>query len=288
MRVLSVIVIYERDLDEVKSWSFLRQELKLAGDASCDGDRRFLLDRVLIYDNSSIARAQPSEHLPGCIYVHDPSNGGTAAAYDRGLRMARGVGIDWMLLLDQDTSMPTGFLEAAGAALANSSRQPGALVPWVFHNASVVSPARVTEAGTIAPLKYGTPLPIVRGLTAISSGSLFHVPTLASLMPMPNGLWLDYVDHWIFSQLRTRSVLVAVFDASLQHELSVRNIESMNLRRLTSILNGEAYFQGMLGTRARLVYPFRLAARIIRYTRTRPDLAMHMLAWIFNRIRQRV
>lgn len=287
-RLLAVIVVYERDLHEVQAWPFLRQRLRAVGGGSSIEDRGFLLDHVLIYDNSSRVRAQPTEHLPGCIYVHDSSNGGTAAAYDRACAVAREAGIDWLLLLDQDTSLPGGFLDAASAALAGTPFQPHALVPWVFHGASVVSPARVTDVGTIAPLQYEAPPPIAHDLTAISSGSLLYVPTLVAHMPMPDGLWLDYVDHWIFSQLRTRGLPVVVFDASLQHDLSIFNVESLNLRRLTSILNGEAFFVAMLGTKAKFVYPFRLAARVLRYARMRPELAMHTLAWIVHRMKRRM
>ena len=284
-RLLTVIVVYERDLDGVEAWPFLRHRLRVAVGGAVTEKHGFLLDRVLIYDNSLMARAQFSEQLPGCIYVHDSTNGGTAAAYDCACTIARAAGIDWLLLLDQDTSLPCDFLEVASAALTASLAQPRALVPWVFHGASVVSPARVTDSGTVVPLRYEAPPPIADDLTAISSGSLLHVPTLAAHMPLPTGLWLDYVDHWIFWQLRTRGLPVAVFDVSLQHDLSVCNIESLNLRRLTSILNGEASFLAVLGTKARFVYPFRLAARVLRYATIRPQLAMHTLAWIFHRMK---
>jgi hypothetical protein len=285
--VLAVIVVFERDLKEVLAWSFLRQRL-VATAAYSDTTEScgFFLGHVLIYDNSPQARAAPTEHLPGCIYIHDAGNGGTAAAYARACTFAREAGIDWLLLLDQDTLLPFGFLEAASAALMNSPHQPYALVPWVFHGARVVSPARVTTIGTIAPLQYEAPPPIARDLTAIASGSLLYVPKLVSLLPLPNGLWLDYVDHWIFAQLRIRRLLVLVFDASLQQDLSIFSLESLNLSRLSSILSGEAAFSATLGIKARLVYPFRLAARVMRYAWIRPGLAMHTLTWVLHRIRR--
>jgi hypothetical protein len=286
-RLLAVIVVFERNFDEILAWSFLHQRLvALASYSGATESCGFFLDHVLIYDNSPQARTAPTE-TPGCVYIHDAGNGGTAAAYARACTFAREAGIDWLLLLDQDTLLPFGFLEAASAALMNSPHQPYALVPWVFHGTCVVSPARVTSIGTIAPLQYEAPPPVARDLTAIASGSLLYVPKLASLMPLPNGLWLDYVDHWIFAQLRIRRLLVVVFDASLQHNLSVFSLESLNLSRLNSILSGEAAFLATLGIKARLVYPFRIAARVMRYSWIRPELAMHTLAWIVHRIRRR-
>jgi len=289
IRFLAVIVVYERNLDEVHAWPFLHHELITAADggSAAEGDG-FLLDKVLIYDNSPKVRGKPTENLPGCIYVHDASNGGTAAAYSLACVKASEAGIDWLLILDQDTLLPCGFLEAASVALARSPSRPCAFVPWVFHGSSIVSPARITGVGTILPLQYEVPIPKAYQLTAISSGSLFHAPTFSTLMPIPGDLWLDFVDHWIFWQLRIRSLPVVVFDASLQHSLSVSTIESLNLRRLTSILNGEAFFLAMLGTKARFVYPFRLAARVLRYALIRPELAKHTIAWIVHRMKDRM
>jgi hypothetical protein len=286
-RLMIAIVIFERDLGAVQAWPFLRHSLIDAGGGTA-GARGFFLEQVLIYDNSRQARARPTEDLPGCIYVHDAGNGGTAAAYNHACAIACEAGIDWLLLLDQDTSLPGGFFEAASAALAAGPLRPCALVPWVFHGAGVVSPARLTNAGTIMPLQYEAPPPVAQNLTAISSGSLFYVPILAAHMPLPDGLWLDYVDHWIFLQLRTSGMPVVVFDASLQHDLSVCTVESLNPSRLTSILNGEASFLAMLGTKARLVYPFRLAARVFRYALVRPKLAMHTIAWFLHRMKRRI
>jgi hypothetical protein len=284
-RLLAVMVVHERSLDQIVAWSFLRQ--RLAEDASrgsVDKASGFVLEHLLIYDNSPLPCAQPAAPLPGCTYVSDPRNGGTAAAYDRACAMASLAGVDWLLLLDQDTALPDGFLEAASAAMASHPRPPYALVPWVFHGPIVLSPARVTDAGTVAPLSYRAPVPAGK-LTAISSGCLLHAPTLAAVLPLPKGLWLDYVDHWIFLQMHSRGLPVRVFDAALQHDLSVYAVDSLSTRRLTSILNGEASFQALLGTKARLVYPLRLAARVLRYARTRPELALHTLHWMFQRMK---
>lgn len=285
-RLLTTIVVFERELDEVQAWPFLRQYLLAA--AGRDGiarGRGFLLDHVLIYDNSSHPCAQPSEHLPGCIYVHNAGNGGTAAAYEHACTIAREIGIDWLLLLDQDTLLPGGFLEAAGVALLASSPRPCALVPWVFHGDSVVSPARITDAGTIVPLQYESSPPRVHELTAIASGSIFHVPALTAHMPLPRGLWLDYVDHWIFFQMRTSALPVVVFHSLVQHDLSVRTLESLNLNRLISILNGEAIFMTLLGGWARFVYPFRLVGRLFHYALIRPTLAISTIRWIIHRLK---
>ena len=43
-------------------------------------------------------------------YVHDPSNGGLAPAYNFALEHAESEGREWLLLFDQDTSLTVDFL----------------------------------------------------------------------------------------------------------------------------------------------------------------------------------
>lgn len=282
-RILAVIVVFERGLEDVKAWPFLRSSLDTQLAQHVTSSCGLNIQQVLIYDNSALERARPEEPLPGCVYVHDPSNGGTTAAYSRACEVALDAGVDWLLLLDQDTALPLGFLAAADIALTQTPLHPAALVPWVFHGSRIASPARLTSTGRVVPLKYEEAHD-VQDLTAISSGSLLSVPALVEHLPMPSGLWLDYVDHWIFAQFKYRGLPVVIFDSSIEHNLSIFALESMNARRLASILDGELLFIWTLGIGARLVYPLRLTVRLLRYMFIRPVLAFHLLAWFFRRL----
>jgi GT2 family glycosyltransferase len=286
-RLLTVIVVYERELTDVKSFDYLYSQLNsYLSTRDINKNEIFLLEQIIIYDNSKKACYKYSENLEGCSYFHNADNGGTAAAYTYACNLASKVGIDWLLLLDQDTALPDRFFEKASESIAKSSINPTALVPWVFHGKDVVSPARVTDFGTIIPLHYNSAKTSGSFQTAISSGSILYVPTLSTILPMPSAFWLDYVDHWIFLQLQLRGLPILLFDASLKHNLSVSNIESLSHNRLTSILNGEYAFIAMLGVKAKILYPFRLIARIFNYIFPRPDLAIHTIAWIAHRLRR--
>jgi hypothetical protein len=136
--------------------------------------------------------------------------------------------------------------------------------------------------GTISPLRD------IRGrgadrLTATSSGTILNVAMLNEVLPLPRGLWLDYVDHWIFARLHYRGRAVLILDQTLQHDLSVADLSSLTRQRLFSILNGEACFNSALGGKARIAYPLRLAARIIRYAFVKPRLAIASAAWVGRR-----
>jgi hypothetical protein len=274
--VMAVLVVYERGLAEVAAWTMLRSWLQTTGP---DGSRSGA--RVLIYDNSAAERARPLQELPGCLYVHDPNNGGTAAAYACATRVASEIGVEWLLLLDHDTSVPEHFLEEAATTVFSGSASAAAWVPWVrLGNGAIISPVKVTWMGGFRPLHPGVLPSSGMHLSAIASGSLLRVASMRELLPWPKGLWLDYVDHWIFAQLHRRGLQTLILNQVLQQELSITAPKSLSPARLVSILNGEVIFQGLLGTCARLVYPWRLAWRVLRLARSNPGLAVHALKWI--------
>jgi hypothetical protein len=274
---LAVLVVYEQELQRAQAWRWLVAALH---DGARPGIR---LAHVLVYDNSRNPIAYAASDVERCSYVHDPDNGGTAAAYGRAVELAVERGIGWLLLIDQDTELPQGFLDAAAAALGNPSVEaPAALVPWVIDQAKVVSPARVTLLGSIRPLRRGGALAHVPGLTAVASGSLMRVAMLRQVLPFPRELWLDYVDHWLIARMNLCGARIAVFDAVLRHTLSIMRPGQLSDRRLDSILDGESYFQGLLGPLARLVYPFRLLGRAARYALISPRLAIHVLQWMIR------
>jgi hypothetical protein len=281
--ILAVVVLYERGLNEVKSWPQIAKKLDEAGRSAARGSGCFL-EHVLIYDNSSQERAKPLNDVPNCTYVHDERNAGTAAAYARAALIACEIGLDWLLLLDQDTLLPDNYFEAAGVALKSAIQTPAAMLPWVFHGSAVVSPAIVTFFGGIKPLVSQKKVQSKFNLTGISSGSLLRVSAFVSCLPFPDYLWLDYVDHWIFANLHLKNNSVISFDAKLQHDLSVFNVKTLSKARLTSILDGEISILAMQGIGAQVAYPFRLVVRVMRYWYIQPDLALHIVAWVFHRI----
>jgi hypothetical protein len=136
-------------------------------------------------------------------------------------------------------------------------------VPWGFQGDHIVSPARVKEAGSFDPLCYASLLREGSNLIAISSGCLIYLPHLLQIA-IPRALWLDYVDHWTFAEVRKKHSLILAFDCSLQHNLWIFSLKSLTFKRSTSISNGEATLLPTLGAKARLIFPFRLVARVMR------------------------
>lgn len=271
---LAVVVVYERDLDAVEAWPVLRTEVEAGAGA------RSWLEHVLIYDNSTDARARPPAGMVRCSYVHDSRNGGTAAAYLCAADLAESLRCDWLLLLDHDTRMTAHYLAQARLAItAHSADATVALLPWVFDGEKVVSPARVTWAGTIRPLLRNRPTKRDWRLTGIASGLVVRTRAMRFLRPILRESWLDFVDHRMFATLRKNGFAIAAFDAELEHDLSVFRPAELSDKRLRSILRGEALFVRDLPLPARMLYPVRLLARALRFSWVQPRHAATVLAY---------
>ncbi len=276
--VLAVVVVYERGLAEVAPWPALCTAMAVP--RSDDG---LVLDHVLVYDNSATASVATRDLPLWASCVHDASNGGTAAAYRRALQQAQGIGASWLLLLDDDTTPPADLLPLATAALARAGtrRVVAAVLPRVRHGREAVSPSHITWTGSIRPLALDEPPDAARALTGIASGALVHVASCVALGPPPAGLWLDYVDHWMFTGLRRQGHAVLVSEALLEHDLSISQPRRLSAARLASVLQGEEIFARTLPWPARLMRPLRLLWRALRVSplrlRQRADIVNHLL-----------
>lgn len=273
--VLAVLVVYERNLEEVKPWS---QLCKLLNSNKADG---LSLCHVLIYDNSAQPRAKPSL-LESCSYVHNPKNEGTASAYACGMHLAQDLGLGWLLLLDHDTTLPEGFFSIASDALNQAGTRPAALLPWVVHAERSVSPAYITWSGGFKPVSRHAGLKLGKCLTGISSASFVDVKSFQEIGPIPKQLWLDYVDHWIFSRFNSMNKSISVFNAVVEHELSIYEPAAVNRARLFNIMDAEHFFIASLPWSAQFFYPLRIFLRLVRQTLSNPAGAWNVVAWIFN------
>lgn len=270
--VLAVVVIYGRRLEQAVCWATLQTLLDTGG-----GTATLRLRHVLTYDNSPQSQlVATSRHHS---HVINESNGGTARAYAHATALATELAIPWLLLLDQDTALPDTFFSKASNLLDSlDSPTPAALVPWVRHHGEAyVSPARIDRWGSVVPLQPNEQIAEGTHLSAIASGSLIRVAPLKELLPLPDRLWLDYVDHWIFAQFHRGGLRVAVFAQELNHDLSIRSPASLSAQRLVSVLRGEAVFHRLLGPLARFAWPFRIAVRLLKLACVNAELVRDAL-----------
>lgn len=92
-RILYVVVLFRQKLEECNAWRTLLKEER----------------DVYVQDNSPEPMAHQARLPEGWRYVHRPDNPGLSAAYNSAAGYAREAGIEWLMLVDQDTRFPVGM-----------------------------------------------------------------------------------------------------------------------------------------------------------------------------------
>ncbi len=242
--ILAVVVLYNCELSQSQSVSSLFQILN----ENAELGKHF---SIVLYDNSP----QPQSHaMPADFpvhYVHDPSNGGLATAYNFALARAESEQCEWLLLLDQDTSPTRAFISELLEAAASLHAQPdvAAIVPKLVVNGIVHSPAipfidqmRRQFLPSKKPIDREVVGVLQQRMCSYNSGTTLRVSALRSVGGFPAEFWLDFLDHAIFDALFKRGYRVYVMLATLTHQSSYADIGSMTVWRMHNVLMAQTLY----------------------------------------------
>jgi GT2 family glycosyltransferase len=248
--ILSVIVLYNCELAQSKSFASLLEILKTNPEPA----KYFSL---LLYDNSP----QPQSHMVSADfpvhYIHDPSNGGLASAYNVALDRAESEEREWLLLLDQDTSLTTEFILELIETTTNlhAQTQVAAVVPKLRVNGRIDSP--VADFLALVRQQFSPPEPAMnedlvgiqhQRLSAYNSGSTLRVSALRSAGGFPAEFWLDFLDHVVFHALSSRGYRMYVMRAILAHDSSYSDVGNLPVWRMHNILLARSLYVQRNGT----------------------------------------
>jgi len=243
VKVLIVLVLYQVRLNESPAFRSL-----LTNGIGTEIVNDF---ELLVYDNGgqvwNEARSQTGQYL----YIKDPTNGGLVSAYNTALDIANSKGFEWLLLLDQDTEIPKGVICRLKAVIGEVAKDAGvaAIVPKVYSGSLLISPMKVNFGWRLKKIELSFTGTVQNRITAVNSGSVIRVSFLNELGGFDNRFSLDYLDHWLFSEIHAASRSVYISEQILNHDLSVINFEkNVSNHRYGSILAGEYQFFCQCGT----------------------------------------
>ena len=135
-RLLIVIVIYEELLNNSESYNTLMKALECPADFNLE---------IYVHDNSS-----EKQFDNGCFqvngikhyYFHDSSNVGISKAYNSAEKYAVANNYQWLLFLDQDTTLPSDLLLHYEQSMRKNVNID-MFVPLIrIENGSIISPFR--------------------------------------------------------------------------------------------------------------------------------------------------
>jgi GT2 family glycosyltransferase len=222
---------------------------------------------VLVYDNSPYRQQPPDFKNPFGLfeYQHDANNGGLAVAYKTALEKAHIKHIAWLLLLDQDTHLELGFLQSLlGTIRQHVPPDVCAMVPRLMQNGTILSPQVVGKFSNKSITNTFSGISPQR-LTALNSAACLLVDSVFLAGGFPQAYDLDFLDHAMFYRLQAGLSRVMVLDVSMQHQLSLNNIEKeMSMERYAKVLAAEWNFIRETGSGGgTIVHRIRLLKRAI-------------------------
>jgi GT2 family glycosyltransferase len=237
IRILAIIVTYK--MEPLKTPSFLT--LQKAQRELPDGHLQL---RTLIYDNSCDGR-NPGRLPDDVEYEAALVNTGLSLAYNKALSRAIASGYDWLLTLDQDTSLPSDFLLriTETAAIVAHDNSIAAIVPSIKDAGISISPIWFL-AGVLPRYYHGTVGLGARTTSAFNSAALLRVAAVREVGGYNPWFWLDCSDGYIFRQFERHGKRVFVCgDIEVPHNFALNDMDSqVSLNRYHNMLLAESAF----------------------------------------------
>jgi GT2 family glycosyltransferase len=261
VKLLAIVVVYKmQPLDS----STLQTLLATAANISLAE-----LDlRIVVWDNTP--GGQDIGELPGRIlYESAPHNPGLSQAYNEVLKMAEAEGYEWLLTLDQDSSLPANFL----ARIAELARElspvktVGAIVPQVIADGRIISPFQFLFGAFPRWFSKGFVGISKRAAYAANSGAILRVSALREIGGYDPMFPLDLSDTNLFHRLHRsgKSVFIAG-DLSMHHDFALLNKHArMSVERYEASLRDDcAFWDIYMGPIARFERILRFTGRACR------------------------
>ena len=214
-RILFVIVLYKVRLTE----SLTFQSLSVAVQSFLPHNHVDLL----ICDNSPTPQFDVNESVDNnhfrLYYLHDSTNPGISRSYNIAAEIASTKEKKWLLVLDQDTTIPVDGIQK----YVNGLRAwPGFPIytPQVYFDTVMLSPCRyfMHRGSPLVSIKSG--VHHTEGKNVINSGLLISTEAYQKAGGYDENVWLYFSDFVFFDRLKKHFKNFIVLDCRIEHELS--------------------------------------------------------------------
>jgi GT2 family glycosyltransferase len=259
VRVCAVIVLYKLKASDSPSL----QTLLAAAEEVSSSEIKL---QILIQDNTP--GGQNTGVIPSTIrYKTAPENPGLADAYNRALEFAQANNYEWLLTLDQDTTLPRDYLlhMVKHVKQIDSHARICAIVPQMIDKGRNLSPFRFAAGFMPRWFAFGFVGTPSRATYALNSAAVLRVASLAEIGGYDYRFPLDISDINLFHRLHAEGKRVFVAgDILVSHSFSLLNKDQrMSMDRYRKMLGDECAFWDLyMGPLARLERFVRLAGRV--------------------------
>ena len=192
------------------------------------------VNKIWIIDNQpnsascSIIKGEQNHQRKNIVLLENKKNVGLAAAQNQGIKLALADGVDWLLLLDQDSILHEDFVKnMLNAALKYENKKDiGFLTPRHEFDDGRPSVPTYSKGLFLKPRRYHMSSAEIDDtlLFGMASGSFIPRHTLEDVGLMREELWIDYIDYEFSFRVRKRGYrILGVGGARLNHRLGITN-----------------------------------------------------------------
>lgn len=204
-----VLVLYETVLEESESF---RSILAMSRSG-------YKLD-LFVYDNSK--RIQPIKAYDdlNITYRHDPMNSGVSKAYNVGAEYARKRQKKWILLLDQDTALPTSLLQSYREATEKNQGLKLFVPILKLDDGKIFSPCTYRFKRGFYAETVKTGIHSLYELAPVNSGMLVDLAAFNEVGGYNEAVKLDFSDFQFVERLRQHYPNFYVLEAVCHQDFS--------------------------------------------------------------------
>ena len=204
-----ILVVYNTRLKDAESFQSVK---KMRVDATS-------LD-LFVYDNSLLSQRIGKHIGIDITYKHDPENSGVSKAYNTGAAHAQKQQKKWVLLLDQDTTLPPTILEDYERAITENP-QIHLFVPILYLNdGKIFSPCTYRFKRGFYPDKIAAGINSFDRLSPVNSGIMVNINAFNKVGGYNAEVKLDFSDFQFIERFRSVYPNFYVLDTKCQQDFS--------------------------------------------------------------------
>jgi len=175
---------------------------------------------LIVYDNSPESQTfYNTDKIDVNTYFHDKDNPGVSKAYNYGAAIAKKRGFKWILLLDQDTTFPTDFINKLLYAI-NCNPQIKLFAPLLkLKDGTPFSPSRyILKRGHSVKLQEG--ILSLKKYAPVNSGMAINIDAFLEVGGYLEKITLDFADFQFIEIFRKKYVNFYLFNSIAVQDFS--------------------------------------------------------------------
>jgi GT2 family glycosyltransferase len=283
MEILAIVVRYKAPLEQ-------SQTLTSLADAFVSDPDLLKGYGVLLWDNSPVRLDNPQLSF-SFQYGFSDQNLGVSGAYNRASSYAESIGCDWLLLLDQDTTVTADYLQRMLSHVheVESDQSIATIVPFVRSHNTLVSPRKFGRLIRNHQIPRSVSGIYGEDAYAVNSGTVMRVSALKAVGGYSEEFWLDLSDAYIFQAFyRHGKRMYIAGDLELAHSVASMDFDRhMTPERYRSFLAAEnlylAMYRSQLVNLAQTIWLVARAGRQYRRYKNK-EFAKITLRFLWQRI----